>query len=712
MALEERIEADLACGHHRALVGELEALVREHPLRECFRAQLMLALYRADRQADALQVYRETRDYLQVELGLEPSKRLQRLEQGILEHDGELELEPDANAQPPSGVAKQRNAPASSATAPPPDGEARRLPHSAPAASRRGRRHRSGSRGGDSEPPASLRSHRQDPTLDAEAPPEGGVAKPPPGAGPTAMPGGRWVAGLIALSAVVIAGVIVVVVDGGGGGPTVEPNSVAMIDTGTDRLTADVPVGVQPADISAGEHAAWVANSGDASVSRIDTRTRRVSETIAPGPAVDGMAAGEGAVWTSDGRRELMARIDPGLGRVDRSVRFGKGRGLGPSAAPTMATGGGSVWIHTGEDSVVRINPTRVRVEAHIPLTDAGRGKGGIAIGDGGVWVANGDTDTVTRIDPSTDGIVTTIPVGRGASGIAAGEDGVWVADTLDNTVVRIDPGTNSVTSTIDVGKAPSGVAVGAGAVWVANSGDGTVSRIDPQARRVSATIDVGQSPQSLAVAGGALWVTAQAAPRSSRESAVRGEGSAATIVTDAGEDTDPAFASPSPITYATSAELLNYRDRPFPSGARLEPEVARGMPVVTNGGKTYTFRLRHGYRFSPPSNQPVTAAAFQRAIERALNPRMQSFAGDLIRDIVGVLAYQAGRTRHIAGVTARGNRLTIKLIYPSPSLPARLAAPFFSAVPPATPVDPSGIEGIPSAGPTTSPPTPEGAWC
>jgi predicted ATPase/DNA-binding SARP family transcriptional activator len=90
-ALESRIDADLALGKHAELVGELEALVAEHPLRERPRAQLMLALYRAGRQAEALEVYRATRAALVDELGIEPSPALQKLERAILDHEPELD---------------------------------------------------------------------------------------------------------------------------------------------------------------------------------------------------------------------------------------------------------------------------------------------------------------------------------------------------------------------------------------------------------------------------------------------------------------------------------------------------------------------------------------------------------------------------------------------------------------------------------------------
>jgi DNA-binding SARP family transcriptional activator len=86
-ALESRIEADLALGRHAALVGEVEALVAEHPLRERLRSQLMLALYRCGRQAEALAAYQEARRLLVEELGIEPSRELQTLQTAILRHD-------------------------------------------------------------------------------------------------------------------------------------------------------------------------------------------------------------------------------------------------------------------------------------------------------------------------------------------------------------------------------------------------------------------------------------------------------------------------------------------------------------------------------------------------------------------------------------------------------------------------------------------------
>jgi predicted ATPase/DNA-binding SARP family transcriptional activator len=97
-ALEDRMEANLAVGRSAELVGELEALVNAYPLRERLWAQLMVALYRARRQADALEAYRRARQYLVEELGVDPSPTLRRLEQAILLHDVTLELSPGAES--------------------------------------------------------------------------------------------------------------------------------------------------------------------------------------------------------------------------------------------------------------------------------------------------------------------------------------------------------------------------------------------------------------------------------------------------------------------------------------------------------------------------------------------------------------------------------------------------------------------------------------
>jgi DNA-binding SARP family transcriptional activator len=109
-AIEERIEADLALGRHTRLMSELEELVARHPYRERLRGQLMLALYRSDRQAEALELYRRTRETLVDELGIEPSQGLQELEGAILRHDRSLKLgrRPAASAEGEAPAQRRR----------------------------------------------------------------------------------------------------------------------------------------------------------------------------------------------------------------------------------------------------------------------------------------------------------------------------------------------------------------------------------------------------------------------------------------------------------------------------------------------------------------------------------------------------------------------------------------------------------------------------
>jgi alpha-glucoside transport system substrate-binding protein len=109
-ALEERIDSDLTLGHGADLVGELEALIAKYPFRERLRGQLMLALYRDGRQADALRVYQETRKQLVDELGIEPSRALQRLEGAILRQEPALETVLDSPESQVVGQSRRRPA--------------------------------------------------------------------------------------------------------------------------------------------------------------------------------------------------------------------------------------------------------------------------------------------------------------------------------------------------------------------------------------------------------------------------------------------------------------------------------------------------------------------------------------------------------------------------------------------------------------------------
>ena len=163
----------------------------------------------------------------------------------------------------------------------------------------------------------------------------------------------------------------------------------------------------------------------------------------------------------------------------------------------------------------------------------------------------------------------------------------------------------------------------------------------------------------------------------------------------------DPALASSPPgwaLLDTTCARLMAYPDKPPPEGFDLQPEVAASVPAVSRDGKTYTFKLRNGFRFSDGS--PVRASAYAHAINRALAPEMNSPGVQYVRDIVGAGRVLEGKSASASGVVAHGNRLVVRLTRAAPDFPSRMASTYFCAVPPQLPIDAEGVGAYPAAGP------------
>src|SRR5215212_1764241 len=153
-------------------------------------------------------------------------------------------------------------------------------------------------------------------------------------------------------------------------------------------------------------------------------------------------------------------------------------------------------------------------------------------------------------------------------------------------------------------------------------------------------------------------------------------------------------------LEYATCLKLLNYPDKSGDAGAQLQPEAAESLPKVSADGKTYTFTVRPGFKFSPPSNAPVTANTFKFAINRALSPVINSPATQFIGDIQSAKDALHTKAKEASGVTVSGNKLTITLTKKAPDFLARIAMPFFCAVPLDTPVTRNGVQKVAGAGP------------
>jgi ABC-type transport system substrate-binding protein len=154
-------------------------------------------------------------------------------------------------------------------------------------------------------------------------------------------------------------------------------------------------------------------------------------------------------------------------------------------------------------------------------------------------------------------------------------------------------------------------------------------------------------------------------------------------------------------ILDAVCMKLFYYPDKPDPVGAKLAPDAATGLPVVSKDGKTYTFTVKSGIKSN--TGQTLTAANFAFAINRILNPKMQSPAVAFItgeNGIVGAQAVVDGKAATASGVKAAGQKLTINLLKPDGSLLSKLAMNFFCPLPTNTPVDAQGINTVSSWGP------------
>jgi YVTN family beta-propeller protein len=451
VALEERIEADLALGRHADLVGELEALVAEHPLRERLRGQLILALYRSGRQAEALHAYQETRRTLVEELGLEPGQALQRLHTAILQQDPALD--------PPAG----------------PEPAVRASPAASPAGLR-AMLSRSGSTtrlllvGGILLLAAAAAALALELTGDS-----GGAA--------LASVAGNSV-GLIdprtnEVTAQIPVGRTPTSVSLGEGAVWVlnaDDQTISRIDPQTKRVET-FGTGTLPTDLAAGAGAVWVGNGSRpttllkpaiaTTISKLDPSTGDSRGTIelprAEGEthnlAEDHIAVGAGAVWAIN-PDFTVSRIDPRSGRVVK---------IGQMEATAIAADERSVWVLNTDNTLSRINPSTNR--AGKPIRVASTSLTDIAIGAGAAWVAGPFEGVVWRIDASPRLVMRTIDVGVGVDHVAFGGGSLWAANSLRGTVLRIDPATNRVSATIAVGNTPRNLAVGDGAIWVSVAG-------------------------------------------------------------------------------------------------------------------------------------------------------------------------------------------------------------------------------------------------
>ncbi len=154
-------------------------------------------------------------------------------------------------------------------------------------------------------------------------------------------------------------------------------------------------------------------------------------------------------------------------------------------------------------------------------------------------------------------------------------------------------------------------------------------------------------------------------------------------------------------MLFTTAMQLVSFPEKSGAAGSELYPQAATAFPTVSKDGKTYTFTIRSGLKFSDGS--PVTAAAYQRAWERILSPKMGSPLGvnlDLQNVIKGGADFLAGKTQHISGIKANGQKISFTLLKPNATFVSILSMQWFTAVKPNMPYSSQGLNTYPAAGP------------
>jgi DNA-binding SARP family transcriptional activator/ABC-type transport system substrate-binding protein len=640
-AREDRIEADLALGRHDALVAELKGLVERHPMRERLRGQLMLALYRAGRHADALATYREARDHLVGELGLEPSKALRALEQAVLRQDASLDRAPAIEEQ--SSVVTVVSDPAAHGSDAWADGPPSPARHKAPP-------------GDEIRSDRRARGHRN---------------------------------ALVGVAAIVVGVAAVALATHDSkradvlAASDVHANAIVFVDTAKLTPVAQEETAGRPAGMAAGAGSLWVSDAANDRVLRLDPQTHRIEDRIPVGRDPSGIAASSRGVWVANTGGRTVSEIRPESGTVVATVPVG-------NAPVAVASGAGAIWVADASDgTLTRIDPLTATAVATIQL---GQPLSDVAVGLSAVWASSASSGLLIRVDPASNRPVRALSVGNGPSSIAFAEGAVWVANPPDGTVSRVDPISGAVRK-INVSH-PRDLASGAGALWVARTDRLDVVRIQPRTGAIVGTIPIGAPPAAIAELDGTLAVAALASSASHRGGTLRVVGG------DALDSIDPGQAYSAigwQLLSLTNDGLLTYARSAGPAGATIVPDLATSVPVAQDRGRAFTFQLRPGVRYS--TGAPVRPEDFRIALERQF--RASTGLAALGVPIRGAERCTPTRCDLSAGVAVddASQTITYRLARPDPAFLYELALPFGSAVPAgAQPI--SATRALPATGP------------
>ena len=406
--LKRRIGAELELGRHEKVVVELEQLVAAYPLDEHLRGQLMLALYRSGRQAEALAVYRDARRTLADELGLEPDEELRSLEQKILAHDPALRPPRPAEAAPPAPRAGSSRWPRRSVILGAGLVAAAALTATVLALT--------------SDDPAPALTVPANSVVVVDADSGSVLAAIRVGRGPedvVAGAGAVWVA-------------------------NANDRTLSRIDPKTLRVTKTVGLGFEPTDLAADAQQVWVAGGYDHALWRVDRdglarlKLRFRERSPLPsgferGPA--GVAVGPGTVWLSHG--DELTELDSVTGEVQRTVKAG-GRWDDAIAAARS-------WVWVGVNNSLDPGP-----EIGLDLINLA---GGVAVtrtrlvsppseilfASDRLWVALRFASTVAELDPASGVQRRSFAAGHLPAGIVFHNDALWITNEVEAVLRRVD---------------------------------------------------------------------------------------------------------------------------------------------------------------------------------------------------------------------------------------------------------------------------------
>ncbi len=450
-ALEDRIRADLAIGLGGDGVGELLDLVAANPLRERFQAQLMLALYRAGRQAEALEVYGRARATLVHDLGIEPGPELQRLQGAVLRQEAWLDA-------PSGGTLTGR-------------------------------------------PPTSLELNSDV----RHEPPTGSLPVRPH----VAL---RWPRVrrhvLVTLAFAIAAGLAVALVVAANSnrsvtnvGATPIPNSVAVVDPASETLAEDLQVGAAPGPIAIGDGSAWIGNVEDRTLTRIDLQSGKVLKTLGLASAPTSLGTTAGLVWIGNGFAGTLSRVLTAYDQLTSPIF----PGATETGMLTFAATPNDLWVGLPDKTLLRLDPQSLRPRStfHLP----GRPRA-LAVTADAAWFIDFRDATVTRFEFATGDSTAHVMLDGKAVAITSGFGAIWVSTSGPNQLLRIDPESARTVSTIALGFSPTAMVADGGAVWVVGGPTGTLAKVDPSGQSLVTTIVIGRPIGGIAIANGRIWLT------------------------------------------------------------------------------------------------------------------------------------------------------------------------------------------------------------